>query len=219
MKVSNSRARAAALISVSVVVLAVGSVNVVQAVGSAKSGNSSVKACVDGTAKRKCPAGTKSVKLAKRGPAGATGPQGEQGPAGATGPQGPSDVWVDTVEADAPVAIPAAGFVSNIMSIAVPAGTYLIETTATFGVGSESSASLNCSTSYSTGGNGQGLTVAVSSPTLYQSAGWHDVETFASATTVSVYCNTITGNAGGTALLLTGTVSATQIDTNHGSGT
>jgi hypothetical protein len=93
--------------------------------------------------------------------------------------------------------------------------------TGQFFVGFETSADLSCSMSFKTPSAttyGSGLGVFLSEAAEDQSASEQEVETFTTPTIVSAYCNTNSGNSGGTAGIYSANRTALAVGHAHTAG-
>lgn len=135
------------------------------------------------------------------------------GHVGPTGPTGPSAVYATQVNGGAAtVTIPVATTgLTKIMTLALPAGSYLITLTINANVGSETSAALYCSA-----GNGNNVDDYVDSNSGYQSASVQLFGVVRAPTKLTASCGTFSGNSGGTAGIWEAQLTAVKTGSIHG---
>jgi hypothetical protein len=133
--------------------------------------------------------------------------------AGPAGPTGPSDVYARQINGgSAPVTIPiATSGQTRIMTLSLPAGSYLVTLTINANVGLETNASLYCGDV----GSGNNVDDYVDSNSVYQSASVQDMRVLSRPTTLKVNCGTFNGNSGGTAGIWEAQLTAVKTGTIH----
>jgi hypothetical protein len=192
MKRENRRTLIAAVTSAALAAVAVGGVAEART-------PSSIHACAakHGGALRlakKCKAQERAVSWGHVGPAG---------------PTGPSDVYVKQIRVGATVPIAATGY-TRIMTLTVPAGSYLVTLTINASVGSETSAALFCHV-----GSNSNLDDYVDNKSQYQSASAQGVTVVSGPSTLAADCATLSGNSGGTAGIFTAQLTAVKTGSVH----
>lgn len=195
MKRENRRTLIAAVTSAALAAVAVGGVAVART-------PSAIHACAakhGGSLRlaKKCKAHERAVSWARKGPAG---------------PAGPSAVYATQVNRGAGPIIPVAmtGY-TKIMTLRVPAGSYLITLTINANVGSETSAALFCNV-----GDVNNVDDYVDGNSGYQSASMQTVRVLRTPAKLTARCATYRGNSGGTAGIWQAQLTAVKTGSIHG---
>jgi hypothetical protein len=102
---------------------------------------SGVLQVVDAAKKKKCGKGKKKVAWSQKGPQGLRGEKGAQGLRGQKGAQGPSDIYVAGATG---VALDTTGGRTEVASITVPAGSYLLGATLWLAKGASGTSQVTC---------------------------------------------------------------------------